>query len=76
MAEKKMRNILAENDIKIKKLKIINETKFQLQNLYWIEIEAFKHDALKTLKASIKENNEGVNLEIKYDRSIDDIDKF
>ena len=69
--EKKVRDILNKNDITIKKINILNKTKYQFRKLYDIEIEEFKHDALKTLKASINENNKGVNLDIKYDTSID-----
>ena len=76
VAEAKIRSILKENNIKIKKLRILHGTQYQFRKLFGIEIEDYRYDTLEALKETIRKKQEGVALEIKYNRTIDTIDKY
>ena len=71
MAQTTMRQILNDNDMKIKKLKVLPGMQNKFRRMYGIEIEDFKHTSLETVKEAIRKNYDGVAFDIKYTRTID-----
>lgn len=74
IAEEKIRKILDDNDIKIKRLKVLHNSQNQFRKMFGIEIEDHKHNIVEDLKDSLRKNEKGINLDIKYFRTIENID--
>ena len=75
-AEEKIRQILIDNNVTIIRLQVLHNSHKDFRKLFGLEIEDCKHDALEKLKESIRKDYHGVHLEMKYNRTLENIDNF
>lgn len=75
-AESKIRTMLDEYDIEIKRLKIVNNSQNQFRNEFFIEIEEYKYTTLNDLEESLRKDDKGIKLEIMYNKTIENSTEY